>query len=127
MADKGKIEKFILEDLQQKQRFIPTPTKMDNLVSQLLTRRGYARGQAATQQTELWNELVGKEVAKSTRAGAIRRGVLEVLCQSSAVMQELAFKKETLIKQLNNELLGKQLVDIKLRVADVTGNEESAV
>jgi len=49
------------------------------------------------------------------------------LCQSSAVMQELAFKKETLIKQLNNELLGKQLVDIKLRVADVTGNEESAV
>ena len=122
MADKGKIEKFILEDLQQKQRFIPTPSKMDNLVSQLLTRRGYARVQAASQQAELWNKLVGEEVAKSTRVGSIRRGVLEVLCQSSAVMQELAFKKETLIKQLNHELLGKQLVDIKLRVADVTGD-----
>lgn len=122
MVDKGKIEKFILEDLQQKQRFIPTPSKMDNLVSQVLTRRGYARVQAASQQAELWSKLVGEEVAKSTRVGSIRRGVLEVLCQSSAVMQELAFKKETLIKQLNTELLGKQLVDIKLRVADVTGD-----
>ena len=122
MVDKGKIEKFILEDLQQKQRFIPTPSRMDNLVSQLLTRRGYARVQAASQQAELWNKLVGEEVAKSMRVGSIRRGVLEVLCQSSAVMQELAFKKETLIKQLNHELLGKQLVDIKLRVADVTSD-----
>jgi len=127
MTDRGKIEKFILEDLQKKQRFVPTPAKMDNLVGQLLTRRGYARGQAASQQTELWNELVGREVAKITRAGTIRRGVLEVLCQSSAVMQELAFKKEMLIKQLNKGLLGKQLVDIKLRVADVAGSDGPVV
>ena len=119
MIDKSKAEQFLLEDLKNKQRYIPLPAKMDRLVSELLTRRGYARVKAASQLTDVWSDVVGERIAGMTTAGTIRRGMLEVTCKNSAVMQELAFKKHSLVTKLNQKMgskVNQKIQDLKLRV-----------
>ena len=119
MIDKTKAEQFLLEDLKNKQRYIPLPAKMDRLVSELLTRRGYARVKAASQLTDVWSDVVGERIAGMTTAGTIRRGMLEVTCKNSAVMQELAFKKHSLVTKLNQKMgsqVNQKIQDLKLRV-----------
>ena len=120
MIDKAKAEQFLLEDLKNKQRYIPLPAKMDRLVSELLTRRGYARVKAASQLTDIWSDVVGERIAGMTTAGTIRRGMLEVTCRNSAVMQEIAFQKHSLVIKLNKKMGSQgnqQIKDLKLRVA----------
>jgi|TARA_B110000438_G_scaffold138032_1_gene133358 predicted nucleic acid-binding Zn ribbon protein len=120
MIDKSKAEQFLLDDLKNKQRYIPLPAKMDRLVSELLTRRGYARVKAASQLADVWGDVVGERMAGMTIAGTIRRGMLEVTCKNSAVMQELAFKKHSLVTELNKKMgsqANQQIQDLKLRVA----------
>ncbi len=120
MIDKSKAEQFLLDDLKNKQRYIPLPAKMDRLVSELLTRRGYARVKAASQLADVWGDVVGERIAGMTSAGTIRRGMLEVTCTNSAVMQELAFKKHSLVTELNKKMgsqANQQIQDLKLRVA----------
>ena len=120
MIDKAKVEQFLLDDLKNKQRYIPLPAKMDRLISELLTRRGYARVKAASQLADVWGVVVGERIAGMTTAGTIRRGMLEVTCKNSAVMQELAFKKHSLVTKLNQKmgsLANQQIKDLKLRVA----------
>jgi predicted nucleic acid-binding Zn ribbon protein len=120
MIDKAKVEQFLLDDLKNKQRYIPLPAKMDRLISELLTRRGYARVKAASQLADVWGGVVGERIAGMTTAGTIRRGMLEVTCKNSAVMQELAFKKHSLVTKLNQKigsLANQPIKDLKLRVA----------
>lgn len=120
MIDKAKVEQFLLDDLKNKQRYIPLPAKMDRLISELLTRRGYARVKAASQLADVWGAVVGERIAGMTTAGTIRRGMLEVTCKNSAVMQELAFEKHSLVTKLNQKmgsLANQQIKDLKLRVA----------
>jgi hypothetical protein len=120
MIDKSKAQQFLLDDLKNKQRYIPLPAKMDRLVSELLTRRGYARVKAASQLADVWGDVVGERMAGMTIAGTIRRGLLEVTCKNSAVMQELAFKKHSLVTELNQKMgsqANQQIQDLKLRVA----------
>lgn len=120
MIDKAKAEQFLLEDLKNKQRYIPLPAKMDRLVSELLTRRGYARVKAASQLTDIWSDVVGERIAGMTTAGTIRRGMLEVTCRNSAVMQEIAFQKHALVIKLNKKMgsqANQKIKDLKLRVA----------
>ena len=120
MIDKSKAQQFLLDDLKNKQRYIPLPAKMDRLVSELLTRRGYARVKAASQLADVWGDVVGERMAGMTIAGTIRRGMLEVTCKNSAVMQELAFKKHSLVTELNQKMgsqANQQIQDLKLRVA----------
>jgi len=122
MIDKAKAEQILLNDLKNKQRYIPLPAKMDRLVSELLTRRGYARVKAASQLTDLWGDVVGERIAGMTIAGTIRRGMLEVTCKNSAVMQEVAFQKHSLVTKLNQKMgsqgnqKNQQIKDLKLRV-----------
>jgi predicted nucleic acid-binding Zn ribbon protein len=118
--DKKKAEQILLEDLGKKQRHIPLPAKIDRLVSELLTRRGYARVKAASQLADIWGEVVGERIAGMTTAGTIRRGILEVTCKNSAVMQELAFQKHALVTKLNQKKsnqVKQKIKDLKLRVA----------
>ena len=118
--DKAKADQVLLEELKHKQRYIPLPAKMDRLVSELLTRRGYARVKAASQLADIWSDVVGERIAAMTTAGTIRRGILEVTCNNSAVMQELAFKKHALVTKLNQKKGNREnqhIKDLKLRVA----------
>ncbi|MBA61757.1 MAG: hypothetical protein CMJ76_05260 [Planctomycetaceae bacterium] len=105
------------EDLRKRQRFVPLTPRIDNILSRLMTKTGYSRVQSANVLDKVWGEVAGP-LAAVTKAGNIRRGVLDVICKNSAVMQELTFQKQMVIQQLNQRLDGQTIKKIKLRVVD---------
>ncbi|MEC9097440.1 MAG: DUF721 domain-containing protein [Planctomycetota bacterium] len=105
------------EDLRKRQRFTPLTPRIDNILSRLLTKTGYARVKSANVLDEAWGEVAGP-LASVTKVGNIRRGVLDVICKNSAVMQELTFQKQRVIQQLNQRLDEQKIKNVKLRVVD---------
>lgn len=112
-------EHYLEDDYRRRRVRIPPPKAMGDVMSQLLARRGYAQVQTAAACTAAWRTAVGEKIAASTRAGAVRRGVLEVLVSNSAVMQELAFMKVQLIRRLKDEAPDQQIRDIRFRVGPI--------
>jgi hypothetical protein len=58
-------------------------------------------------------------LAKHTRAGGMRRGVLEVIVRSSAVLQELSFEKRRLVARLAQLLPLRRIRDVRFRVGEI--------
>lgn len=85
-------------------------------MSQLLARRGYARMITATSEQEAWENVVGPSLAKVTRLGPSRRGVVEVLVASSMVLQELTFMKIKFLTELKQALPDAKIRDLKFKV-----------
>lgn len=52
----------------------------------------------------LWAAVVGRQIAGVTQPISIRLGVLSVEVKSSSWRQELTYKKESIIQQLNDHL-----------------------
>ncbi len=71
------------------------PKPIADIMAQLMARRGYAREQSAAAYDDAWRSAVGEAIARFTRAGAIRRGALEVFVANSTLMQELTFQKSS--------------------------------
>lgn len=92
------------------------PQKMADVISVLMARRGYAQQQSAAISQQAWQQTVGKTFSGHTRAGNIRRGVLEVIVRNSAILQELTFQKKQLLKKMT-EQGGDQIInDLRFRV-----------
>jgi predicted nucleic acid-binding Zn ribbon protein len=96
------------------------PQHIGDVLSQLLARRGYARERSAGACTEAWKTAVGDQLASSTKATAIRRGVLEVLVKNSTLVQEMNFQKRDLIARLAQLLPDENIRELKFRVGPVT-------
>ena len=80
-------------------------------------KRGYGQIKSAEKLTAAWNEVAGR-MARRSRPGNLRRGVLEITVASSAVMQELVFQKKTLLKKLAAHS-GLNIKDLRFRVGSV--------
>ncbi len=52
----------------------------------------------------LWNRVVGKEIKKHTKPYNIENGILVVLVDNSAWMNELTYLKNEIIKKLNEQI-----------------------
>ena len=65
----------------------------------------------------IWDEVVGKQIARHARPAHIRRGRLTVKVENGAYIQEYSFLKKDLQQKLN-EKLGKNVVrEIVFRVS----------
>ena len=96
------------------------PKRIGSIVAELIARRGYARVQAATTCADAWAGAAGPELTKFSRAGAIKRGVLEVLVLNSTMMQEITFQKTTLVRKLAELLPDENIRDVRFRVGPIT-------
>jgi predicted nucleic acid-binding Zn ribbon protein len=96
------------------------PQRIAEVLSDLLARRGYARVQSGDACAVAWRQAAGEVVAACTRATQVRRGVLEVLVDSSMMVQEIGFQKPALIKRLADLLPDENIRDLKLRVGPIT-------
>jgi predicted nucleic acid-binding Zn ribbon protein len=112
-------ERNLHDDYRRKHVRIKPPQPMRNVLSQLLAKRGYAQVQTAATCAAAWQEAVGDKLAAHTRAGNVRRGVLEVLVRNSATHQELAFIKTKVIKTLNKIVPEQQIRDVRFRVGAI--------
>ena len=113
------------KDLEQKrashQRWFHAnrPKRIDGVIAQVVQRKGYAQVRAAGQWEEAWRTAAG-EMAASTCVGSLRRGVLEVVAANSLVIQELTFRKEELLTQLQDALPEKKIRQLRFRVGEVS-------
>jgi predicted nucleic acid-binding Zn ribbon protein len=109
-------ERNLHDDFRRKQVRIPPPKPMADVLSQLLARRGYAQIQTAATCTAAWRTAVGDKLAANTRAGNVKRGVLEVLVRNSATLQELSFVKAKVLKTLKQQVPEQQIREVRFRV-----------
>ncbi len=103
---------------QQRRFFARQPKRIDNVLAQVVQRRGYAQVRAAGERDEAWEQAVG-EVASATRVGALKRGTLEVVVAHSLLMQELTFRKEELLSKLQTALPDAGIKQLRFRVGQV--------
>jgi hypothetical protein len=96
------------------------PRAIGNVVSGLMARFGYDREQAASQLESAWNEVVPETLRSGSRAGLVRRGVLEVVVTHSVLVQELGFHKRDLIRRLQQIVPSEGIADIRCRVGTLS-------
>jgi len=95
------------------------PQAIGNVLSELMSRRGFARVQSAAVYDEAWRQAAGPLIAKYTRVGLLRRGMLEVVVAHSTLVQELGFQKQTLLKTLAELLPDEGIKGLRFRVGSV--------
>ncbi|MCH2113406.1 MAG: DUF721 domain-containing protein [Pirellulales bacterium] len=112
------------EDLERRRAqhrrwfFARRPKRIDNIIAQLVQRRGYAQIRATGERETAWQAAAGA-MAPSTRVGSLRRGVFEVLVANSLVIQELTFHKEELLARLQGALPEAKIKQIRFRIGDI--------
>jgi predicted nucleic acid-binding Zn ribbon protein len=112
-------EKHFRQDAARKTVRIPPPKKMADVLSGLMARKGYARVLAVSALDDAWQAAAGQRLAGHSRPGVVKRGVLEVVVRSSAVLQELTFAKAKILKQLITSCPDEKLRDVKFKVGAI--------
>ena len=107
------------DELQRRQRHLGAPKRFGELLSTLLSRRGYAQQHAADQCHGAWQEAAGPKLSTHSRAGNLRGGVLEVMVRNSTVHQELLFKKKQLLKELQRLCPDHTIRELRFRVGSI--------
>ncbi len=95
------------------------PARLGDILGELFARRGYARVQTAHLHALAWTEAAGQELARHSRAGAIKRGTLEVLIANSTLLQELTFRKHEILQKLEQLLPDQRIKNLRCRVGPV--------
>jgi predicted nucleic acid-binding Zn ribbon protein len=97
---------------------VAKPEKAADILGRLTNRMGIAARLEKEKAVVLWEEAVGKNIARRAKAVSVRGGVLFVTVQNSVWLQELALLKEGIIEKINT-LVGSEVVqDIMFRVGD---------
>ena len=92
--------------------FEPVASVLDEMLANLKLDEHLAAAQA----TELWQELVGAEVAKRTRAVGVRDGELLVEVQGAVWMGHLAILRQGIMEEINAKLPA----EVRLRAIRLT-------
>ena len=92
------------------------PEPLGEILSRLFTAHGWGRRQGRLQLEEAWQAAAGAATAAHTRVAGVRRGVLEVLVDNAALLQELAgFRKRKLLEALRGHLPEVPLNDLRFK------------
>lgn len=95
------------------------PKKIADVLSELITRRGYGRLQASSLLASAWAQAAGELLARYSRVGQIKRGVLEVYVANSTLVQELTFQKQGILNELARTLPDERITDLRCRVGPI--------
>jgi predicted nucleic acid-binding Zn ribbon protein len=95
------------------------PVAIQNVLSELMARRGFARVQSTEALEAAWREAAGPLVAKYTRAGQIRGGTLEVRVANSTLVQELTFQKAALLEAITKLLPDEKIKNLRFRTGTI--------
>ena len=105
--------------VKSRQRYFRRPRRPADVLGQLMARKGYTQTQTANELQVTWNEIVGTRWQAKTKVGSIRQGVLEIIVSNSAVNQQLEFKKNKILAELQTQLPKNNLKDLRFRVGNI--------
>lgn len=97
------------------------PSPMDVLIGRVTTRYGLNIKLKRKRIWEVWERVVGPDVARNAWPGSFWQGdILLVVVTNSVWMQQLSFQKSDILARLNGFLPeGAILKDIRFRLGDV--------
>jgi predicted nucleic acid-binding Zn ribbon protein len=95
------------------------PKKIGDILAQLITKRGYGRIQSIENLDAAWQAAAGDALARCSRPGQIKRGVLEITVGNSTVVQELTFQKQPILTALRTQLPDAKIRDLRFRVGAI--------
>jgi predicted nucleic acid-binding Zn ribbon protein len=105
---------------ERRRQFARRPKRIGDVLAQLITTRGYGRIEADGQLRAAWQAAAGEQLARSSRAGRLRRGKLDVLVADSTTMQELSFDKHNILARLREQLPDAAIRDIRFRIGAIS-------
>ena len=111
------------ENFQDRRGYERIPQTAGDLLSKLISRRGFTQTQFNDELQIAWQKIVGPQLGHKTQATIIRRGALEVIVDSSPAMQQLAFSKSRLLKQIQDELPHAGIRTIRFKVGGVRNQQ----
>lgn len=94
----------------------PRVQKIGTLVSQLMSRRGYAQVAATDEFQATIGVAVGGVLGSSISVGNLKKGVLHIYASDSVTLQELNFQKRSILKQIQKDLPQTNVTDLKFRI-----------
>ena len=71
-----------------------------------------------------WEKAAGRKAAHHTRPTALKAGRLVVNVDGSSWLYELTLKKRDILKKFNEQLKGKKIKEIRLRIGETTKREK---
>jgi len=107
----------LLNDAHNRQRFPRRAKPIGEVLSRLMSRRGYAQVQQTSDLQAAVRSAVGKSLEKHCRPGRLSRGVLEIFVRNSTVLQELTFQKKHVLGNLVRT--EEKIRDLKFRVGQI--------
>jgi len=92
------------------------PISIGRLMGRLMARTGYDRQLANAGLVEAWHQAAPPALRGASRAGLVRRGVLDVFVSHSAHVQELAFQKREVLARLAALAPDAGITDLRCRL-----------
>ena len=92
------------------------PKRIGSIVSQLLARRGYAQVFASDALQAAVEAEVGSSLCRCVRVGKLRAGVLQIFATDSVTLQELTFRKRSILKRIQADLPENKVNDLRFRI-----------
>ena len=124
----GSIELESLESLSggkfHSSSVIPNPNqmaktrvqKMSSLVSQLMSRRGYAQIAVGEEFQASIGAAVGQQLIAAISVGNVKQGVLQIYASDSVTLQELNFQKRKILKRIQQDLPQSKVTNLRFRI-----------
>ena len=78
--------------------------KLNTTIKTFLNKHGLKKGVNQNTAIVLWNEVVGEKISENTEAISVEHGILTVTVSNPTWRQELVFKQQEIINQLNTKL-----------------------
>ncbi len=94
----------------------PRVRRIGSLMSQLMSRRGYAQVAVNEELHQAVASAIGDQLGSAFQIGNLRKGVLQVYASDSVTLQELNFRKRAILKRLQQELPQNKVTDLRLRI-----------
>ncbi|MFH1313296.1 MAG: DUF721 domain-containing protein [Candidatus Eisenbacteria bacterium] len=94
------------------------PEKAGKILERLTARMGIAARLEREKAVVLWEEAVGKNIARRAQAVSVRNEILFVVVQNSAWLQELSLLKEGIIEKVNSAVGTDVVKDIVFRIGN---------
>ncbi len=95
------------------------PKQARELVNQIIARRGIAAEQTKDQLQQVWDSIVGVDVANQTRTGSVRRGELEIIVANSSLMQFLSFQETDYLSKINQNMRSTEIKKLRFRIGRI--------
>jgi predicted nucleic acid-binding Zn ribbon protein len=107
-------------DRERRRHYARRPKRIADVLAQLITARGYGRIQADADFAAAWQAAAGETLARYTRPGRLRRGLLEITVGNSTIIQELTFQKQRILADLQGQLPTARIRDLRFRIGAIS-------